>query len=220
MSAKNKADEDSIETRKASIWLKPDQVEQIRNAAFEIGAEYLQTRNEAIVAFIYDTGVRVGELVQLREEHVDLDESTFYFPSHLRKDPPIDGVRSPPLSLELDRDDGIGIGTIRSLKSYLSGSWRDDRETGLIFPSRQSDRMTTEQVRNVVRKLSIEAGIEPHTEDGGRGDPDDVTPHVFRHSVGYRMLALEDARLIDVRNRLGHSSISTTESVYDHFRLG
>ena len=51
----------------------------------------------------------------------------------------------------------------------------------------------------------------------GRGDPEDVTPHTLRHSVAYRMLNVEsDNTFYDVRNRLRHASIQTTERVYDH----
>ena len=61
------------------------------------------------------------------------------------------------------------------------------------------------------------ADIEPYLVDGGRGDPDDVTPHALRHSVAYRMMNVEeDNTLYDVRNRLRHRSIQTTERVYDH----
>jgi len=46
-----------------------------------------------------------------------------------------------------------------------------------------------------------------------------VTPHALRHSVAYRMLHEEDGNtLYDVRNRLRHRSLQTTERVYDHFK--
>jgi integrase/recombinase XerD len=52
---------------------------------------------------------------------------------------------------------------------------------------------------------------EPHAGD--------VTPHALRHSVAYRMLHEEDENtLYDVRNRLRHRSLQTTERVYDHFK--
>jgi len=40
-----------------------DQVDDLRSACYSIGADYLQQRNEAIIALMYDTGLRVGELV-------------------------------------------------------------------------------------------------------------------------------------------------------------
>ncbi len=53
--------------------------------------------------------------------------------------------------------------------------------------------------------------------DGSCGDASDVTPHALRHSVAYRMMNTEDGNtLSDVRNRLRHRSIQTTERVSDH----
>ena len=86
-----------------------------------------------------------------------------------------------------------------------------------MFPSRSSERITTQGVRNAISKVAQGADIEPHLVDGTRGDPGDVTPHALRHSVAYRMMNAEEGNtLYDVRNRLRHRSIQTTEQVYDH----
>jgi len=60
----------------ARIWLTPDQVDGLRNACYEQGAEYLQQRNDAIIALMYETGLRVGELVAVavRGEYPELHE--------------------------------------------------------------------------------------------------------------------------------------------------
>jgi len=72
-------------------------------------------------------------------------------------------------------------------------------------------------VRNAISKIVEETGVEPYLVDGSRGDPGDVTPHALRHSVAYRMMNAEEGNtLYDVRNRLRHRSIQTTEQVYDH----
>jgi len=85
--------------------------------------------------------------------------------------------------------------------------------------SRSSDRITTEGVRHVVKKLATEAGVRPYLLDGSRGKPEQVTPHALRHSVAYRMMTAEDGKeFYDVRSRLRHRSITTTEQVYDHIR--
>jgi len=68
-----------------------------------------------------------------------------------------------------------------------------------------------------ISKVVEEAGVEPYLVDGTRGEPSDVTPHALRHSVAYRMMNAEEGNtLYDVRNRLRHRSIQTTEQVYDH----
>lgn len=192
---------------RARVWLTPDQVDALRNACYEQGAEYLQQRNDAIIALMYDTGLRVGELVavdvgMLREGNTEL-----YLPTEIQKDYPNDNSPSP-------KRLGLSSDTARLLSSYLSARWKDSEA---LFPSRSSDRISTQGVRNLVSKAAASAGIEPYLVDGGRGDPDDVTPHALRHSVAYRMMNVEDDNtLYDVRNRLRHRSIQTTERVYDH----
>ena len=45
-----------------------------------------------------------------------------------------------------------------------------------------------------------------------------MTAHTLRHSVAWRMLRAEEGNtLYDVRNRLRHATIVTTERKYDHF---
>jgi integrase len=68
-----------------------------------------------------------------------------------------------------------------------------------------------------VKRLAQRASLHPYGYDG-RGDPDDVTAHTLRHSVAWRMLRVEQGKtLYDVRNRLRHATIVTTERKYDHF---
>jgi integrase/recombinase XerC/integrase/recombinase XerD len=69
----------------------------------------------------------------------------------------------------------------------------------------------------MLHKIADEAGIHPYQLDGSRGDASDVTPHALRHGVAYRMMnETEGNTLYDVRNRLGHRSIQTTERIYGH----
>lgn len=192
---------------RAEVWLKPEQIEQMRNATVENSADYLAGRNDALIAVLADTGLRVGELVALDLEMLDLDEGILMLPANIQKDYPNENS---PTYTEIEL---VGE-TVRTLRTYLVNRWKDSEA---LLPSRQSNRMTTESVRNVVSKAAKEAQIQPYTVTG-RGHPNDVTPHTLRHSVAYRMLNREEGNtLYDVRNRLRHRSIQTTENVYDHF---
>ena len=76
---------------------------------------------------------------------------------------------------------------------------------------------TKQSVRNVVSQAAEAAETRPYTT-GGRGEPADITPHTYRHSVAYRMLNREEGNtLYDVTKRLRHATIVTTERVYSHF---
>ena len=192
---------------RAKVWLRPEQVDDLRSACYETGAEYLQQRNEAIIALMYDTGLRVGELVALDVDHLRDGNTALYLPTAIQKDYPTDSS-PPPATLELASD------VSRLLSSYLTNRWKD---SPALFPSRSADRITTQGVRDALRKIALEADVRPYLLDGSRGEPGDVTPHALRHSVAYRMMNGEEGNeLYDVRNRLRHRSITTTEQVYDH----
>ena len=194
------------ETVKARTWLKPEQTNAMRNATVENSADYLSTRNDALIAFLADTGLRVGEAVAVDVNMIDFDDGVLMLPADIQKDYP-NGNSPSYTEIELSGE------TLRTLRTYLSNRWK---ESNALFPSRQSDRMTTESVRNVVRNAATDAEVEPYTI-GGIGDATDVTPHTLRHSVAYRMMNKEEGNtLYDVRNRLRHRSIQTTERVYDH----
>ena len=192
---------------RAKVWLKPEQIEALRSACYSTGADYLQQRNEAIIAVLADTGLRVGELVDLDVAMLREENSALYVPTEIQKDYPNDNS-PPPATLELAGD------VARLLSSYLTNRWKDSEA---LFPSRSSDRITTQGVRDMLHKVAATAEIEPYMMDGSRGDADNVTPHALRHSVAYRMMNVEEGNtLYDVRNRLRHRSIQTTEQVYDH----
>lgn len=195
---------------RAKVWFEPEQVEDIRNACYDDSViDFLQQRNDAIITLLYDTGLRVGELVDLDVEMLCDDKQTLFLPSHIQKDYPTDDS-PPPVTMDLSAD------TTRTLQSYLSTRWRDSEA---LFPSRKSDRISTQGVRYLLHDMSEIAAVEPWNVDGSRGDYEDVTPHTLRHSLAFRMLHEEEGTtLYDVRNRLRHRTIQTTERVCDHFR--
>ncbi|MFB6087503.1 MAG: tyrosine-type recombinase/integrase, partial [Haloarculaceae archaeon] len=165
---------------------------------------YLQDRDEAIVALLYDLGLRASELCGLDVDHLDLDAGTVYLPSELQKGDPM------PATLELGK---WGADATRPLRRYLNRRWK---ETESLFPSRSSDRLTTRSLERLIKKLAHEADVEPQLASGGTGDPDDVTPHTLRHSVAYRIIQVEGGRLEDVQLRLRHANRHTTDEIYSH----
>lgn len=66
---------DSQTQEKATVWLKPEQVKKIRSATVESSATYLAARNEALIATLYDFGLRVSEAIALNvDDHLDLND--------------------------------------------------------------------------------------------------------------------------------------------------
>ena len=197
------------ENKKTNIrFLKPQQVEGMRDAAHE--GRHGQ-RDDAIVTILYDTGLRRSELAAVDRDMLDLDDEQLRLPGHIQKDYPNEGSPDP-VTIELDQESDLR--TTRTLRSYLST--RDD-DSPALFPSRKSNRLTGKGINDVVKRLADRADCRPHTF-GGRGESGDVTAHTLRHSVAYRMLHSYDGyTLYNVRNRLRHSRLATTEQKYDHF---
>ncbi|WP_336365189.1 tyrosine-type recombinase/integrase [Halalkalicoccus salilacus] len=192
--------------KQAATWLTPEQVEQIRDACLtDAFPNYLQGRNETIITLFADTGLRVSELVALDWDHLDLDAdpAEVYLPGAIQKGTKRDAY------LDLENE------TARQFRRYRNGAWKT---TAAVFPSRQSDRVSKTSVRRLVKKAAEVADVRPFVAGAGRGEPSDVSPHTFRHSIAFRMIRREDKRLEDVMLRLRHSSIQTTDQIYGHLR--
>lgn len=204
----------------ADVWLTPSQVDGMRDVAIDTGAKYLRQRNEAIITLLADTGLRNEELTQLTVDMYLRDQGELYLPKEIQKSSH-NGRSDWPRSHHLELDIDGTLGTQRSLNSYLDNRWK---ESDYLFPSRQKDQITTRSVRNLVKRAAVEADVRPYkyeNGDFGRGDPEDVHPHVLRHSLAYRLLHECDDDRFDiyfVRNRLRHASLQTTLREYDHFR--
>lgn len=194
---------------RASTWLHPDQIEQLRTACYrDCFRPPFRQRNDALVTLLYDTGFRVGELVELTLDHLDLDAGTV-------RRPTADGHDGRPTGPPdvLDLDPAHSIGTVRLLVSYLS-----DREGDgtTLFPSRDGGHLTPKAVRDVVTGAADTADVRPYRH-GARGEPADVSPQTLRHSAAWRLLDVENRSMAAVRDRLGHTALSTTRSLYAGF---
>lgn len=170
-------------------------------------------RDDAILTMLYDTGLRQAELSQLNTDMVELDEAALRIPPGIQKDYPNDRTPSP-VTFRLDPSGELR--TVRALRGYLAD--RDD-DSSALFSSRKHTRLTGKGINDVVKRLADRAEVRPYRQDG-RGDPGDVTAHTLRHSVAWRMLRAEDGNEIcDVKNRLRHSTVATTERRYTHFQF-
>jgi integrase/recombinase XerC len=193
-------------SKQAATWLTPEQIEAVHDACLtKEFPTYLQDRNETIIVLLADTGLRVSELVALDWDYLalDADPPELILPGRIQKGNKRDAY------LDLDRE------TARQLHRYRNRVWK---KTVAMFPSRQSERMSRTSVRRMVKKAAQIGGVRPYVAGAGRGEPSDVSPHTFRHSIAFRMIRREDKRLEDVMLRLRHSSIQTTDQVYGHLR--
>lgn len=153
-----------------------------------LGDGFIGIRNRAVIATLYETGMRLAELVGLNDADVD-------FSSHLIK---ITGKRNKQRLVPFGQD------LLAILEEYLNAR---QREFGVrhdaFFLSPKGERIPRHQVYHLVKdSLTMVSSVQKKS------------PHVLRHSFATAMLN-HDAELEAVRELLGHDSISTTE-IYTH----
>jgi integrase/recombinase XerC/integrase/recombinase XerD len=194
------------------VYVDAEQVQQLRDACYsERFQQWSRARNDAMIGLFADTGLRVGELVQLRTAMFTDDFTDLLLPGDVQKSYQENSpglVRMEIGKLETDMP--------RTLKQYLDTRWKDSE---FLFPSKKKEDMSPQGVRKVIKSIAREAEIKPYRPDGSRADPGDLHPHAFRHSIAHRMLTYDnDFSIDDVSRRLRHKRRATTEDTYSHFR--
>lgn len=147
-------------------------------------------RNHAIIEMLYGSGLRVSELVELRLQHINLDEG------YLIVTGKGDKQRLVPVS-------PTAVSLIQEYlpERELLDIKPDSRDT--LFLNRRGGKMTRIMVFYIIRDAAASARIIKK-----------VSPHTLRHSFATHLLE-GGANLRAIQEMLGHESIATTE-IYLH----
>jgi site-specific recombinase XerD len=146
-------------------------------------------RDDALLRLLYNTGMRVQELVDL-----DVNHLRFSRPHTVRIHGKGRKERTCPLWKE----------TVAALKAYLQkrGVRLDDATP--LFPNRDGNRLTRFGVRYIIAHRVSEAADGCPSLLTRR-----VTPHTWRHTTAMHLLQ-SNVDLNMIRSWLGHASIETT----------
>ena len=149
----------------------------------------IHVRNRAVLELLYGSGIRVGELVAIDID--DLDLST-------------DMVRVTGKGAK-ERVVPFGIPARQALRAWLDHRSRlvTSDSGAALFLGRRGRRVDQRQVRQVVH------GLVAHVRDAP-----DIGPHGLRHSAATHLLE-GGADLRVVQELLGHASLATTQ-LYTH----
>ena len=153
-------------------------------------SDALGNRDRTMLEVLYATGLRVSELVNLRQGQVNLDQRVIRMPGKNDKE------RVIPLS----------EAAIRTLKEFIGGAREEillERQTDYLFPTRRGDRMTRQAFWHIIKHCARKAGIEK-----------ELSPHTLRHAFATHLLN-HGADLRVLQMLLGHSDLSTTQ-IYTH----
>jgi integrase/recombinase XerD len=168
--------------------LSEDEVDALLNAPNT--DEPLGHRDRAMLELLYATGLRVSELINLRQSQVNFNQGV------LRIVGKGDRERLIPLGEESQR----------WLQEFLDGPRMEillERQTDYLFPTRRGDRMTRQAFWHIIKRYAEKAGIRQK-----------MSPHSLRHAFATHLLN-RGADLRVVQMLLGHSDLSTTQ-IYTH----
>ncbi len=141
-------------------------------------------RDIAVLELLFETGLRVFELCNLRKDDVDLGRGYVKVLGKGKKE------RIVPICTPE---------TTAALKDYYQVFKDTISHSEYFFINRLDRRLSEQSVRFMIKKYAGELKIT-----------DNITPHMFRHSIATLLLEREvDIRYI--QDLLGHSSISTTQ---------
>lgn len=147
-------------------------------------------RDRAMLEVLYATGLRVSELINLRQNQVNMNQGV------LR-------IRG-----KGDRERLIPIGeeAQRWVREFMAGPRLEillERQSEFLFPTRRGDRMTRQAFWHIIKRYAKKTDI------AGK-----LSPHTLRHAFATHLLN-NGADLRVVQMLLGHSDLSTTQ-IYTH----
>ena len=147
-------------------------------------------RDRAILELLYSSGIRVGELVGLNLNRLNLDLGIVKVMGKGRK----------------ERIVPVGSKAVEALKAYLEKRGVLSGEEPLFINSR-GGRLTARSVGRLTKKYTKRSGIFRK-----------ISPHTLRHSFATHLLDA-GADIREIQEMLGHASLSTTQR-YIHLSLG
>jgi integrase/recombinase XerD len=147
-------------------------------------------RDRTMLEVLYATGMRVSELINLRQSQINLNQGV------LRIVGKGDRERLIPLGEEAQQ----------WIREFIDGPRVEillERQTDYLFPTRRGDRMTRQAFWHIIKRYAKKSGIE-----------ESLSPHTLRHAFATHLLN-NGADLRVVQMLLGHSDVSTTQ-IYTH----
>lgn len=169
------------------------EVEQLLEANRQ-RTDYLRDRDQAILEFLFATGIRASELINLTLQDINYSAQTIN----------IIGKGDKQRTVICDKKTLNTLNTyVKGLRNTLLKRRKDPRPTNIVFLNFQGNKLTLQGLEKILMN------IEQKT-----GEYLDLHPHLFRHSFATNLLD-HGADIRVIQELLGHESLDTT-SIYTH----
>ncbi|MCP1134264.1 tyrosine-type recombinase/integrase [Paenibacillus polysaccharolyticus] len=171
--------------------LSVNEIEKLLNAPEEhmkqlhtIFRKRINLRNAAIIELLYVIGIRIGELVSIDIEHIDLEERTVLIFGKGRKE----------RLLYISSEE-----VIQKIKSWLQVRENFEPQSDALFLNKYGHRLSIYSIEDIFSKFRDMSKVSKNS-----------TPHYLRHSFATHLLN-NGADLRSVQEILGHTNVSTTQ---------
>ncbi|MBY0206674.1 integrase/recombinase XerC/integrase/recombinase XerD [Paenibacillus polysaccharolyticus] len=171
--------------------LSVNEIEKLLNAPQEhmkqlhtIFRKRINLRNAAIIELLYVIGIRIGELVSIDIEHIDLEERTVLIFGKGRKE----------RLLYISSEE-----VIQKIKSWLQVRENFEPQSDALFLNKYGHRLSIYSIEDIFSKFRDMSKVSKNS-----------TPHYLRHSFATHLLN-NGADLRSVQEILGHTNVSTTQ---------
>ena len=162
--------------------LSPDEIDQLID--FYNHDLFISSRNKTLIDFMYSTGCRVSELINVEESDIDIEEAFVR----------LEGKGSK------QRIVPLGSKVLINIERYLPLRNKDKKnKNNKLFVSKSYKNLDRTAVFRIIKSTGVKAGIRKK-----------LYPHILRHSAATHMLE-GGCDLRTVQEFLGHSSVSTTQ---------
>jgi type 1 fimbriae regulatory protein FimB/type 1 fimbriae regulatory protein FimE len=141
--------------KRSREYLTPAEVKRLINAAKAVGRH--GSRDSLLILMTYRHALRVGEVIDLKWEQLDLKRGRFHV-TRLKNGAP-----------SVHYLEGDEIRALRQLQ-------RDYEDGEFVFPSERQGPMSSNTVHKMVARAGVEAGLKLS-----------VHPHMLRHGKGYQL---------------------------------
>lgn len=156
-------------------------------------ADYISIRNRLIIMILFDTGIRVSELTNMKPDQIQDSYIVIYGKGRKERVVP----RNPMVSKWLMK-------YMAARDRYFSCRFAQD----YLFLSKNGKKLTTEAVNRLLKKAAEDVGVNPVVR---------VSPHTCRHTFAHQQLK-NGLDLYSLSRLLGHESVNITQRYLEAIR--